>query len=117
MSKKSPSKADFEKALHLIGKPSGKQLKFLQAHFSAPGKASTATELACTVKYKSYGGINLHYGLLAKRIGEALGRPDETLSLILEFNRPESLTNAHWILSMKMEFAEALLGAGWVERA
>ena len=116
MAKREPTKSDFEKALRKIGIPGGKQLKFLQAHFASPGKASTATELARAVQYKSYDGINLQYGLLARRIGEAMGRPKATLSLLLEFSKPESLTNAHWILSMKMDFALALMELGWVKK-
>lgn len=116
MPKPPPTTSDFSNALRHIGKPGGKQLTFLQAHFSSPGKASTATELARVVKYKNYGGINLHYGLLARRIGEAMGRPNATLGLLIEFNRPDSLTNAHWILSMRSEFAAALLELGWVKK-
>ena len=112
-----PTKSDFEKALRQIGKPTGKQLKFLQAHFSSPGKATTATELARVVKYKNYGGINLQYGHLARRIGQAMGRTNVSLGLLLEFNQPQSITNAHWILSMRNEFAEALLAAGWVRKS
>lgn len=111
-----PTTSDFSNALRQLSRPGGRQLKFLQAHYSAPDKASTATKLAHIVKYKSYDGINLQYGLLARRIGEAMGRPNAGLGLLVEFNRPESLTNAHWILSMRTEFAAALLELGWVKK-
>ena len=117
MIEKHISKSQFCKALGMIKAPGKAQKKFLQAHYSSPGKASTASVLARAAKYKSYDGINLQYGLLAKRIGEALGIPDAHLGLILEFNRPDSLTNEHWVLSMKSEFADALLEQGWVDRA
>lgn len=115
MPRKGFTKTQFKAALQQIGKPGGRQLVFLQAHFSAPGRASTAAKLAIAAKYKNYGGVNLHYGILAKRIGEALGYPDPHIGLLVEFNRPASLTNAHWILSMKPEFAEALSSLGWVK--
>lgn len=105
----------FKAALQQIGKPGGRQLVFLQAHFSSPGRASTAAKLAIAASYKNHGGVNLHYGILAKRIGEALGAPEPHLGLLLEFNRPASLTNAHWILSMKPKFAEALSSMAWVK--
>jgi hypothetical protein len=108
------SKTAFKRALELIGKPGGRQLKFLQAHYSSPGRASTATNLAWAAGYKNFNALNLQYGTLARRIGEALGVSGATLGLLLEFNEPFSITNEHWILSMRPEFADALREVGWV---
>lgn len=108
------SKTAFKRALELIGMPGGRQLEFLQAHYSSPGRASTATNLARAAGYRNFNALNLQYGTLARRIGEALGVREATLGLLLEFNEPFSLTNEHWILSMRPEFADALRELGWV---
>lgn len=107
------SKTAFKRALELIGPPGGRQLKFLQAHYSSPGRASTATTLAWAAGYKNFNALNLRYGLLARQVGEALEISGATLGLLLEFKEP-SRTNEHWILSMRPEFADALRELGWV---
>src|SRR5690349_14858346 len=108
------SKAQFKHALEVLGRPGGRQLRFLQEHYSSPGRASTATLLAVAAGYKNFNALNLQYGLLARRVGEILGHPDERLGFLLEFNEPASLTNEHWILSMRPAFADALRELGWV---
>lgn len=108
------SKAEYKRALELIGKPGGRQLDFLQAHYSSPGRASTASNLARAAGYKNFNALNLQYGTLARRIGDALGEHNVQLGLLVEFNEPASLTNEHWILSMKPAFADALREMGWV---
>lgn len=64
--------------------------------------------------YKNFNALNLRYGTLARRIGEALGMYNARLGFLVEFNEPASLTNEHWILSMKPAFADALRELGWV---
>ena len=108
------SKAEFKRALELIGPPGGRQLRFLQAHYSSPGRASTATKLAWAAGYKNFNALNLQYGTLARRVGEALGINGATLGLLLEFIEPYSLTNEHWILLMRPELADALRELRWV---
>lgn len=101
-------------ALTAIGKPGGRQLQFLQAHFDATGRAATATQLAQAAGYKSWRTLNLHYGVLARRIGERIRRTSARLGLLVEFSGPGDLTNEHWVLFMRPEFASALSQAGWV---
>ncbi len=74
----------------------------------------TATGLAHAAGYENYRGVNLHYGRLARSIGEALGMRGAKLSLLTEFVKPNALTNDEWILVMRPEFAEALDEIGWV---
>lgn len=109
------SEKQFASALEAIGKPGGRQLMFLQAHFEATGRAATATQLAQAAKYKKWHTLNLHYGTLGKRIAKQLNHPDEHLGLLVDFSGPGSLTNEHWVLFMKPEFASALIKAGWVK--
>ncbi len=108
------TKAEFKRALELLGKPGGRQMRFLQAHYSSPGRASTATLLALAAGYENFNALNLQYGTLARRVGEVLGVRGAKLGFLLEFNEPGSLTNEHWILSMRPAFAEALRELGWV---
>ena len=96
----------------------GKQKEFLRAHYEAPHRALTVTMMAKEVGYKRYGGINRHYGGLAKKLGDKLGiktRPeDDYLSLLCEFVKPNKLTNSECMLIMRPEFAEGLRLARWV---
>ncbi len=115
MRNKLVSKAQFMGALTAIGLLGGRRRALLQAHFSSPGRTSTFTNLAEAVGYENYRAVNLQYGLLARRIGDALGRENADVSLLLEFNEPASLTNEQWIASMRPEFAEALKELRWVK--
>jgi hypothetical protein len=109
-----PTRAQFVQALNKVQRPQGRQLDFLRKHVLAPGRALTARRLAQSVGYKSHDGINLQYGLLARRIGDALERDGEGIALLVDLVRPKSVTNAEWIMVMHAEFAEALKEAGWV---
>jgi len=105
---------DFTAALRSIERPGGRQLQFLQAHYLAPGHALTAAKLAKAARYKSWAGLNLQYGLIAKKVGEAMHAKDFHLGSLVDFAPPNSVTNKHWVLIMKPEFARALKQAGWV---
>ena len=111
------STKDFTNALYQLPKPTEKMRKFLAAHMTAAARTSTATILAQAVGYANFGGINLQYGTLAKKLAIALkvdGNPG--LSLIVDFVKSKKVTNAHWLLVMKPEFARALVAAHWVDR-
>ena len=109
------SEKQFLSALQALGRPGGRQLDFLQAHYHATGRAATATQLATAASYKKWHTLNLHYGTLGKRIAKQLGHPSEHLGILVDFSGPGSLTNEHWVLFMKPEFASALVKAGWVK--
>jgi len=54
------------------------QLAMLEAHYRAPDRRITMTKLAKTMGYKNYGGANLQYGKLAKKLCETMATvPDE----------------------------------------
>lgn len=109
-----PSTGEFASALRSIPRPGGNQLRFLRAHVRAPGRVLTAGRLARAAGYRNYGGINLQYGRLARRIGEAMGRRNQRLSLLVEFVQPKAVTNQEWLLAIRREFATALKRVGWV---
>jgi hypothetical protein len=71
------------------------------------------------VGYRSYRAINLLYGKLAKQVGdklvdEKLVVPHKGLALLCEFFKPGEITNEHWVLVMRPEFAEGLKQAKWI---
>ncbi len=107
----------FREALQQLSVPKGKQLAFLQAHYQSPGRVSTAAVLAVAAGYKNWRPINLHYGNLAAAVGKALGVQDAGLGLLCEFAGPKTVSNEHWVLIMRTEFAKALVQAGWVTEA
>ena len=114
---KLPTRAQFAEALKQIRPPRGRQLDFLRYHLHARGRALTASRLAQAVGYQNHGGINLRYGLLAQRIGGALGLKEVHLSLLVEFVRPKSITNTEWVMVMRPQFADALIQVGWDKKA
>jgi len=110
------SAARLASALEEIGQPGDNQRRFLRAHHDAPGHAATATVLAREAGYKNHGGINLCYGKLAESIRAKLGlkrRPTQ-LSILVNFVPPPTVTNRHWVLVMRPEFADALKRAKWL---
>ena len=116
------TETEFETALRSLRKPRGRQPKFLKAHASGKGRALNMRSLAKAAGYASYRGVNLQYGLLAKRIGQALKKPRTAtvaISHLVEFVAPKSrsrdhISNDEWILVMRPEFAGALAKAKWI---
>lgn len=86
----------------------------LDAHLKAANQVSIARELAAAAGYKSWRGMNLQYGLLAKRIAGALQAQPQNLSLLVEFVRPHELRNTEWLILMRPTFARALKKSGWL---
>lgn len=90
-----------------------KHLVMLAAHFRAPDRRITATELANAAGYATYGAANLQYGILAHRLCDALGfvpptgnsgEPTYTYVLAL----PRKLPDADWEWTMHNVVAEAI---------
>ncbi|MES2392587.1 MAG: hypothetical protein V4555_13160 [Acidobacteriota bacterium] len=116
--------AQFVSVLADMKKPGPSIRKLLKAHYNAKGRVSTMSLLAHAAGFTSFSPANLHYGDLAKRIGKHLAitepslqlpaRADAYLSLLVDFIRPEAVTNVHWLLVMKPEFAEALKQSRWL---
>jgi hypothetical protein len=112
-------------AMSHLKRPGNSIRKLLRAHLNSKGRVSTMTLLAEAAGYTSFSPVNLHYGGLARRIGKhlAISEPtvrvptasDAYLSLLVDFIRPEAVTNVHWLLVMKPEFAEALQASHWID--
>lgn len=109
-----PTVKQFSEALRSLDVPPESVRKFLRAHLDAEFRAATATQLSQAAGYENYGGVNLQYGKLAKRVGEQLRLQETNLGLLTKFIRPGALTNKDWILIMRDEFADALITTNWL---
>lgn len=85
----------------------------LRAHYWAPNRTVTAEQLAGAIGYSSYVSVNMHYGRLARLVGEHLGYDPEPerLGTLVRFEKRED--RWHWI--MRQEVAQALEFLGWVQ--
>jgi len=116
--------AQFLSAMSDMKKPTASLCRLLKAHYKCRGRVSTMSLLAEAARFTSFSPANLHYGGLARRIAKhlAISEPtlrlptesDAYLSLLVDFIKPETVTNKQWLLVMKPEFAEALVASGWI---
>jgi hypothetical protein len=113
------TEGEFKKALSKLPLPGGSQLKFLKWHAQAKGRAANMRILAKKAGYSGWNGMNLQYGKLARKIGEAAGQSNPRITLLVELVAPkahsdENISNSEWILVMREPFAKALKAAGWI---
>lgn len=115
-----PSAASYVKALSSIT-ISPEQKEMLEAHYNAPNRSITYTDLAKAAKYTGGNdGANLHYGKLGRSLGEALDfKFDEfTATPGVKFysssiGMPNSYTSGEFQLVMHHELAKALQELAW----
>lgn len=89
-------------------------LRMLQAHYYAPDRTLTATQMARAVGYSGFTVANLHYGKLGRMVGIALGwtpLPTTLVGVVSEFKKPER--EWHWV--MRPAVVAALEQLGWVQ--
>ncbi len=106
--------ADFIRAFLAISPLHENHIAILRCHARAPERTRTAAQLAREVGYPSYSAINLQYGLLAARVGEALGLHDSSLGLLCEFTPPKTHGNEQWELIMRSAVASAVAEMAWL---
>ena len=90
------------------------QMRMLQAHYHAPNRTLTATQMSKALGYPGYRAANLHYGTLGRLVGEQIGwrpLPEQTVYVLVTFDKPEH--EWHWI--MRPRVAKALEQLGWVD--
>ena len=91
-------------------------LRMLQAHYHAPNRTLTATQMSVALGYSGYRVANLHYGRLGSLVGERLAwmpLPEQTVAVLCTFEKPEH--EWHWI--MRPSVARAVEKLGWVDDA
>ncbi len=87
----------------------------LKAHYRAPNRTITATQLSEAGGYQNWGAANLHYGMLGKRLYEHIAidlnkREDGTLVYtgMLATEGVLSDEESHWQWVMRPELAHAV---------
>lgn len=82
------------------------QVQMLQAHYNAPLRAVTATQMAKSLGYAHYSIANAHYGRLGRIVGDQLAYNPmkERLGTLVTFQKRDD--EWHWI--MRPQVAEAL---------
>jgi predicted HNH restriction endonuclease len=92
------------------------QRRMLRAHYSAPGRALSARQLAAAVELAKFNAANLHYGVLGGHLWSALGRqPDsDNVRILVLLIRPGERENEEWLWVMRPQVAQALQQLGWV---
>jgi 5-methylcytosine-specific restriction enzyme A len=89
-------------------------MRMLQAHYHAPDRTLTATQMSMVLGYSTYVAANLHYGKLGRFVGEQIGwkpLPKQTVFVLVTFDKPGH--EWHWI--MRPAVADAIEQLGWIE--
>ena len=87
-------------------------LKMLQAHYYAPDRTLTASQMSKAMGYKNFNASNLHYGRLGRLVGKIIGWvPKTTLYVLVEFEKP----GREWLWIMRPEVIQAIERLGWNE--
>jgi 5-methylcytosine-specific restriction enzyme A len=92
-------------------------LKMLQAHYAAPERTLTALQMSKAMGYHNHHAANLHYGKLARLVGDALGWNPSTeeaqgadaVYILAEFRNP----GKNWLWIMRSEVSQAIENLGW----
>ncbi len=117
-----PSSTEYVEAVRkiLVGLSDG-HIAMLRAHYMAPNRSITATQLAEAAGYKVYGAANLQCGLVGKALFEELPvklpkRADGTLIYTSALAEAGDRTEAedHWVWKMRPEVADAIREVGLV---
>ncbi|ARA91769.1 HNH endonuclease [Rhodothermaceae bacterium RA] len=106
-----PDAGDYLEALKQVGSRNH-YISMLQAHYHAAERTITPKQMAHAVGYAHFGSANLHYGILARKVGDVLNyHPQpESLGTLVIFEKRQG--EWHWI--MRQEVAHALEMLGWV---
>lgn len=89
-------------------------MRMLLAHYHAPSRTLTASQMAKVLGYPTYSTANLHYGTLGRIVAERLAwvpLPDQTVFALATFAKPRR----EWQWIMRPAVAEALERLGWVD--
>ena len=111
-----PAAADYTRALRsMLPLLSPTYIRMLQFHYAQPEKTVTAAAMAEAMGFKSYGAANLHYGKLARLVGNRIGwhpgkEEDDKIKLNVFATFRQSRGHWHWI--MRKELAQAIKRLG-----
>lgn len=74
-------------------------MRMLQAHYHAPDRTLTTTQMSKALGYPTYPASNLHYGKLGRLVAEQIGwrpLPQQTVFVLVTFEKPGR--EWHWIM-------------------
>ena len=93
-----------------------KEFEMLRAHYYAPNRTITSTQLAQAVGYKHFSTACFQYGGLASKLCDILGHPAGAtkLYLIVSFIDRDAKAKAHGSWIMRPQVAQALKELGWM---
>ena len=116
-----PSVEQYKRAFRIIyPRLHHNYLAMLKAHYFAPERTITMSELANAVGYSGYQPANLHYGKLGRMLAEELSYKKERLRGqsgfidVLATENPAWDRKEDWQWIMRPEVATALEELGWV---
>jgi hypothetical protein len=112
---KTPAAENYREALlALESSMTETRRKLLTVHYHFPNRRATMTQISNAMGWVNYSSGNIHYGNLAKLIGDQLGFHFGTVHLnsICEFNEGKERKDS-WILTLRPELAEAMESVGW----
>lgn len=113
-----PTATDYQNALDRV-EITFAQRAMLKAHYDAPNRSITYTQLAKAAGFDTYDGANAQYGKLGRKLGEAIGfefvdsdtRPGEKF-YSSALGIPNPYTEGHFQLVMHHELAKAIASLG-----
>jgi hypothetical protein len=106
---------DYRQALdQLDASISQTQRRLLSAHYAAPARTLTASELAQAVDLGSYHATNSNYGRLGRLVGEWITFPYESDYWVESLATWRRDSDGELRLTMRPELADALEQLGWV---
>jgi hypothetical protein len=110
-----PLAADYMRALRsLEPRLTPRYIQMLQFHYARAARTTTAPEMAKAMGFKSYGAANLHYGKLARLVGNLVGwTPGEEGDIKLDVFAEFEKVRGQWQWIMRRELAQAIKGLGW----
>ena len=113
-----PTASEYVEALTNVLTAKSKLWDMLKAHYHAPNKMMTSTQLAMSAGYKDFSAANSQYGTLGRKVSEFInftppgkyndGRPLWLTALVIEGTENFEDDTRHWKHEMRPELAEAL---------
>ena len=113
-----PTASEYVEALTNVLTAKSKLWDMLKAHYHAPNKMMTSTQLAMSAGYKDFSAANSQYGTLGRKVSEFInfippgkyndGRPLWLTALVIEGTENFEDDTGHWKHEMRPELAEAL---------
>jgi hypothetical protein len=94
-----------------------KQYEMLINHCRIHCHITTAQELAESVHFRSYRGINLQYGKLGRMLAKAMDKdPYPGVLFLFTCVCPKGATNKDWLLVLRVNVVLALEKLKWVDK-